>query len=112
MQEAFSEEEWRERRRGNNQALSDQIATSYLYRNIKQYFGPERGSDIIRWLQVGLGEKQTFDEGCKAWLLSDDLVNEVREAADKTDFSAFSTDDNEWVQATQDRYRELVQRLQ
>ncbi len=111
MQEAFSEEEWRERRRGNNQALSDQIATSYLYRNIKQYFGSERGLAIIRWLQVGLGEKQTFDERCKAWLLSDDFVNEVREAADKTDYSAFSADDNEWVQTTQDRYRELVEHL-
>jgi hypothetical protein len=111
MQEAFSKEEWRERRRGNNKALSDQIAISSLYRNIKQYFGPERGLAIIRWLQVGQGEKPTFDEKCKVWLLSEELVGEVREVASKTDFSAFSTGHDKWVQATQDLYKEIIQRL-
>lgn len=106
-----SNREWCERRQGNNQALSNQIATSFFYRNIKQYFGPERGLAIIHWLQVGLGEKQTFDERCKIWLLSEEILNEVRQAAEGTDFSAFSPEHERWVQTTTDRYRELVQRL-
>jgi hypothetical protein len=111
MKELSLSEEWRERRQGNNRAQSNEIATSYLYRNIQQYFGPERGRVIIRWLQIGQGEVPTFDEVCKAWFLSDELVSEVREAADRIDFSAFSPEDREWVQATQDRYRELVRNL-
>ncbi len=107
----LSSHEWRERRQGNNRAQSNEIATTYLYRNIQQYFGSERGRAIIRWLQIGQGEAQTFDEECKAWFLSESFVSEVREAADRIDFSAFSTEDREWVQATQDRYRELVQKL-
>jgi hypothetical protein len=99
-----------ERRTANNKAMSDQVATSNLYANIKQYFG-EAGQEVVSFLQVGRGERPTFDEACKSWLLSPEHLAEVQREARKEPFSAFTPLHEAWVQATVERYTMLVMAL-
>jgi len=104
----WSYEEVRERRAGGQQAHVRQTAEGHLDKNRKIRVGQEQGVAIMRWLQIGGAKPALNFEAAKAWLLSDERVQEVGQ---DVDFSAYPDEQEHCIVAARDRYRELVGRL-
>src|SRR5215472_12403131 len=108
MQGSSSYEDARERWQQGINALIERTAEAHLSKNLQWHLGRVLGRHVIQWLQIG-GSKPVLDcEPVKTWLLSDECTDGMGQ---DVDFSAYGDVQKECVQATQNRYREMVQRL-